>query len=214
MRRLNARPQVDPEGFIRQRKAALLSREACASALGVEVRTVRNWETGKTRIPYAAFKLLRVLTGGELPGAAWEGFYVCGDVLYSPERKGFTAGELAYLSNVFAMARFWLQDYQARGAARQPAAPRAGRPAAQPRTAFPSYKQAGRMAGYRLWRRVLPVAEATGKHLPIVGAAFDFKAPAVAYAANDESPRAVTRGENPTIPQRVNEFNALIKWLK
>jgi hypothetical protein len=36
--------------------------------LHVNLRTVINWETGATTIPYAAYKLLRVLSGYELPG--------------------------------------------------------------------------------------------------------------------------------------------------
>ena len=212
-RRVAVRPLVEPEGFIRQRQAALMSREACAAALGVEVRTVRNWETGKTRVPYAAFKLLRLLTGGELPGAAWAGFFVRGNVLYSPEQKAFTAGELAYLSNVFAMARFWLQEYQARGAARHRGTPLAGR-GAKPRSALPSYQQTARLTGYRRPQAVPQVAESAGQHLPIVGVAFDLAAPALAYAANDPSPRSVIRGENRTPPQRANDFNSLIRWLK
>ena len=190
-----------------------MSREVCATALGVEVRTVRNWETGRTRIPYAAFKLLRLLSGGELPGAAWEGFFVRGNVLYSPEGKAFTAGELAYLSNVFAMARFWLQEYHGRAATRHPRAPLAG-PGAEARAGLPPYKQTARVTGYGLPRSVLKVAEVTGKHLPIVGAAFDLKMPAEACAANDATPRLVIRGETSALPQRINDFNSLIRWLK
>ena len=192
-----------------------MSREACAAALGVEARTVRNWEAGKTRIPYAAFKLLRLLTGGELPGAAWAGFFVHGDVLYSPERKAFTAGELAYLSNVFAMARFWLKDYQARGATLRRGVPLAASPGVEPPRLAPSFLKTGSPYDARGIRRPVPVpAEAAGKHLPIVGAAFDLKVPAAACAANDSSPRTVIRGESPTAPERANNFNLLIRLLK
>jgi len=191
-----------------------MSRETCASALGVEVRTLRNWETGKTRIPYAAFKLLRLLTGGELPGSAWAGFFVRGNVLYSPEQKAFTAGELAYLANVFAMARFWLQEYQARGAARHRGTPLAGRGADAPQPE-PSFLKTGYPYDPRGRRRAVPVsAEAAANHLPIVGVAFDLRLPAVTRAANDPSPRPVTRGESPAIPARVNNFNSLIRMLK
>jgi hypothetical protein len=71
--------------------------------LGVTPRTVSFWEAGRTRIPYAAFRLLRVMLGGELPGPAreWEGFFIRGDRLYSPENHGFTAADLSWLSLTF-----------------------------------------------------------------------------------------------------------------
>lgn len=110
---------IEPEQFASQRKAALLSRSACSELLGVSERSIRNWETGRTAVPYAAFKLLRVLSGGELPGAEWKGFWVQGSTLWTPEGKGYDASELAYISNVFAMARYWLRDYHAKRAADQ-----------------------------------------------------------------------------------------------
>ena len=111
---------IDAERFIEQRKAALLSQRSCSNALGVSERTIRNWEQGRTEIPYSAFKLLRVLTGGELPGEAWRGFWIRGTTLWSPEGKGYNAGELAYLANVFAMARYWLEEYHARAGEPEP----------------------------------------------------------------------------------------------
>jgi len=102
---------IEPDQFRIERTAALLSPTECAKVLGVSERTIRNWEASRAAIPYAAFKLLRVLTGGELPGRPWDGFYVKGDTLWTPERKRYDAGELAYINNVFTMARFWLENY-------------------------------------------------------------------------------------------------------
>src|SRR5512140_1033776 len=92
---------VDPERFSGQRRAALLSPKACSDLLGVSPRTILNWEKGRAAIPYAAFKLLRILTGGELPGAEWRGFWLKGSKLWTPEGKAYDAAELAYISNIF-----------------------------------------------------------------------------------------------------------------
>lgn len=112
---------INPEQFSRQRRAALLSPKACSDVLGVSERTIRNWEKGRAAIPYSAFKLLRILTGGELPGTEWQGFWIKGGELWTPEGKRYDAAELAYVSNVFAMARYWLRDYHAQSALLQQA---------------------------------------------------------------------------------------------
>lgn len=78
--------------------------------LQVTYRTWHNWESGRIQVPYAAFKLLRILTGYELPGDAWKGFWFSGGALWSPEGKKFSAADLGYLSLTFAMARQWRID--------------------------------------------------------------------------------------------------------
>lgn len=89
------------------RRCALLSREDAACMLAVTVKTLSNWETGRSRIPYAAFKLLKVLTGYELPGEAWERWSLRGDSLWSPDGRSFKAWELMQLVHVFSEARLW-----------------------------------------------------------------------------------------------------------
>ena len=49
--------------------------------LHVTVRTLQNWESGKIRVPYSAFRLLRICTGYELPGSDWKGWKLSGDAL-------------------------------------------------------------------------------------------------------------------------------------
>lgn len=51
-----------------------LTNVRCAALLGVTPRTVSAWESGRVRVPYAPYRLLRVLLGAELPGLGWEGF--------------------------------------------------------------------------------------------------------------------------------------------
>ena len=112
---------ADPEDFRRLRITALLSPRSCSDVLGVSIRTINNWEKGRTAIPYSAFKLLRILAAGEIPGPDWRGFWIQGAKLWTPEGKSYDAGELAYISNVFAMARYWLRDYHAQNAQLQTA---------------------------------------------------------------------------------------------
>lgn len=47
-----------------------------------------------------AFRMLRILGGYGLPGAAWEGWTVQGDQLIAPNGFSFSAAELAYLQSV------------------------------------------------------------------------------------------------------------------
>lgn len=101
---------IEPEQFYLTRCAAHLSRFECACELGVSVRTVRNWENGFTCIPYAAFKLLRILSGWELPFRSWQGFSVRGDVLWTPEGKPLYAWEMNWLALTFSMARHWCAE--------------------------------------------------------------------------------------------------------
>src|SRR3546814_18321835 len=80
------------------RLSCALSVGAAAKVLHVTARTLHNGEAGASRVPYAAYKLLRLLRGGELPGAAWKGWRLHGDTLYSPEGHGFGARDHAWWS--------------------------------------------------------------------------------------------------------------------
>lgn len=88
-----------------ERLKAAMTRDQAAAVLGVAPKTVRNWEAGRSRVPYSAFKLLRILGGYALPGQAWHGFYLRGDTLWSPEGKAFQAADLAWWGLTVAMAR-------------------------------------------------------------------------------------------------------------
>lgn len=110
---------IDRERFREMRLIQGLSIEGAAKLLGVTPRTVMHWESGASRIPYAPFKLLRILGWHELPSAPWEGWRVIGDTLYSPANRGFKPWELLYLSNYLTMARYWQADYARRRQQRQ-----------------------------------------------------------------------------------------------
>lgn len=89
-----------------------LSQSEAAAVLGVTAKTVQNWEQGVSRVPYSAFKLLRILRGYELPDKAWEGWTVRGDKLNAPNGRQFDVQSLAHLEQVFAMSRLWQQAYR------------------------------------------------------------------------------------------------------
>jgi len=56
-----------------------------AKFLQVTPRTVHEWISGRVRIPYAAYKLMRLQLHYELPGDAWRGWSLSAGRLYTPE---------------------------------------------------------------------------------------------------------------------------------
>ncbi|MCD0252534.1 VC1465 family Xer recombination activation factor [Xanthomonas campestris] len=82
-----------------------LTHLTAAKLLDVSVRTVQNWESGRTRIPHSAFKLVRLLASGKhLDGPAWKDFQIRADVLITPEGREFKAADLSWWSLVFRQA--------------------------------------------------------------------------------------------------------------
>ncbi len=115
---VSRRRWIDPQDFCDLRKQSGLTRREAAEALDVTPRTIQNWETGGARIPWVAFRMLRVLRGYALPGVHWEGWTVREDTLYSPDGRAFPASDLFYLANTFAQAKLWRQMYSASGRAK------------------------------------------------------------------------------------------------
>ncbi len=111
---------VDYEKFHETRLMARLTQREVACLLHVTDRTVRLWENGEVAIPYAAYKLLRILTGYELPGEAWAGWSIRGDNLWSPEQRPFDAAMLSYMWLTFTMARRWQESVKAERPAPEP----------------------------------------------------------------------------------------------
>jgi hypothetical protein len=68
-----------------------LSIEAAAKMLHVTPRTIRYWVSGKVLVPYAAYKLVRVMRLFELPCVGWDGWHMHSGKLWSPEGHGFSA---------------------------------------------------------------------------------------------------------------------------
>lgn len=62
-----------------------LTVDDVANFLQVSPRTVQLWISGRVRIPYAAYKLMRLQLRYELPGDAWKGWNLSAGRLYTPE---------------------------------------------------------------------------------------------------------------------------------
>lgn len=75
-----------------------LSNPDAAKLLHVSLRTLQNWLSGRHEVPYATFKLLRLLRHMELPGDAWRGWSFARGVLITPEGRTIAANEGAWWS--------------------------------------------------------------------------------------------------------------------
>ena len=64
---------------------------------------MQNWETGGARIPWMAYRMLRILRGYALPGKAWEDWSVHGDRLVAPNGRCYEANSLEQIEIIFGM---------------------------------------------------------------------------------------------------------------
>lgn len=92
-----------------------LDLSGCAKLLHVTERTLHNWESGKHDIPYATFKLLRLLNGMELPGESWRGWSFQGGKLWSPEGRSFVGTDGSWWSLLIRRAAMFDRVCLARG---------------------------------------------------------------------------------------------------
>lgn len=86
-----------------------LSIEAAAKALHVTPRTIRNWFSGKVSVPYAAYRLVRILGRFELPDPAWHGWLFHSGKLWSPEGHGFAPADSSWWNLLVRRARLFHQ---------------------------------------------------------------------------------------------------------
>jgi DNA-binding XRE family transcriptional regulator len=112
------RKWIEPQDFRDLRRQSGLTRKQAARELDVTPRTIQNWETGGARIPWLAFRMLRILRGYALPGQQWEGWTVRDGFLISPQGRFMDAGYLGNFEMVFAQAKLWRQMYAASGRAK------------------------------------------------------------------------------------------------
>lgn len=112
---MSRRKWIDPQDFRDLRRQAGMTRKQAAEALNVTERTIQNWETGGARIPWMAFRMLRILCGYALPGHHWEGWTIHKDQLIPPGGRPLDAANLCYLGAVFAQAKLWRQMYARSG---------------------------------------------------------------------------------------------------
>nr|WP_315232963.1 VC1465 family Xer recombination activation factor [uncultured Albidiferax sp.] len=75
-----------------------MQRADVAKYLQVSERTFHNWESGRHVIPFAVYKLLRLLNHMELPGPSWDGWSFHSGKLWSPEGHGFNGKDSSWWS--------------------------------------------------------------------------------------------------------------------
>ena len=100
------------EAFYVERRTAHLTRTEAAAFLGVTVRTIRNWENGTARIPYSAFKLLRMCAGAIVHVKGWDGWRFGTDgALFSPCGRSFQSAQMIDMRLTFSMAQHFRDMY-------------------------------------------------------------------------------------------------------
>ncbi len=114
-RRRSGRILIDRETFYLERRTAGMTRKEAAHVLGVTVRTLRNWENGAYKIPYSAFKLIRLHAGGIVHAPGWDGWrFGAGGALFAPDGRSFKSWELYHLRHVFSMAEHFRKLHSGR----------------------------------------------------------------------------------------------------
>lgn len=95
-----SRGRISAAQFREARRAAGFDRQQAADFVGVSLRTVGHWETGKARPTHAAFRLLRIVRGGELGllDPDWAGYRLIRGRLVTPEDRDIRPGDLSWLS--------------------------------------------------------------------------------------------------------------------
>ena len=110
-----ARKYIEPDDFYLARRKAGLTVHMAAEQLRVTDRTIRNYENGSCRIPYSAFRLMRLLGGYSLCGVtclkrdSWDGWSFGQNKLWSPEGRSFEVHELRYVATYISIARHFLE---------------------------------------------------------------------------------------------------------
>lgn len=88
-----------------------LNIEETAKLLHVTTRTVRYWFSGKSSVPYAAYRLVRVARWYELPVKGWEGWVMHSGKLWTPEGYGFGPQDSSWWSLLVRQAECFRKLY-------------------------------------------------------------------------------------------------------
>lgn len=104
---------IDPNDFYLMRRRACLTTLEASKLLDVTHKTLQNWEKGRVRIPYTAFRTLKIKVGYVFSDDHFTDWFIKDDTLWSPEGRGFKAYELRYIGNYFWMANRWLAERKA-----------------------------------------------------------------------------------------------------
>ncbi len=87
-----------------------LTSDQVAKLLRVTDRTVRYWFSGQTSVPYASYRLLRILCRYELPDPAWAGWLMHSGKLWSPEGHGFDPADSNWWGLLCFQARLFRES--------------------------------------------------------------------------------------------------------
>lgn len=102
---------ADPAQFRLERQTAGLTAQEVADYLGVTRRSITNWENGTRRIPYPAFKLVRMRAKALVHVEGWDGWRFARDgALVSPAGHSFHSWELDQLRLVVGLARRYVES--------------------------------------------------------------------------------------------------------
>ncbi len=106
--------KITGERFRIARQSCWLTLPQAAKVLQVSERTLHNWESGACRVPFAAYKLMRLMAGGDLGHLCptWDGWTLERGRLISPEGREFKAGDMGWLSLLVARARLFSELYR------------------------------------------------------------------------------------------------------
>lgn len=106
---------ISPDGFRELRHACLLSRKACAEYLGVSLRTVRYWDAGRSRVPWSAVRLLRLLRTGDLGALCdeWAGWTINRLGLHAPAGRTYRECDMRRWWLTIEQAHLFLKNYEA-----------------------------------------------------------------------------------------------------
>lgn len=113
-RRRTSHNRITAQQFRDARVFGGLTREQAADLVGVSLRTIGHWETGRARPSWAAFKLLRVFRHGEFADPAWSDYRIVRGRLVTPENRTFVPADLAWLSLLVARARLFSERFAGR----------------------------------------------------------------------------------------------------
>jgi hypothetical protein len=105
-----------------------LQHPEAAKVLHVSLRTLQNWLSGRHEVPYAAYKLLRLLRYMELPGESWSGWHFSRGQLITPEGRAISGHDGSWWSLLVRQSRGFTSVYAdmqaAKAAALAPEGPR------------------------------------------------------------------------------------------
>lgn len=89
-----------------------LSPEAAGKLLHVTARTIRYWISGKVTVPYAAYRLVRIMRLFELPCVGWDGWHMHSGRLWSPEGHGFVPSDSTWWGLLVRKAHMFGELYE------------------------------------------------------------------------------------------------------